>query len=454
MSLYNESYLEEACFEWLEEIGYEDVSGPDIAPDGQFPERASYRDVVLEGRLRDALVRINPGLSLSIIDEAVQRIIANTSPNIIVNNRDFHRLITDGVDVQTMSDDGVNPTVKVYVFDNENLHNNDFAAVSQFTIIQDSVNKRPDVILFVNGLPLVVIELKNTSNEDVSISSAYHQLQTYKDKISSLFRFNEMMIISDGVNARVGSLTANEERFMKWRTVDGHNKAEQNVMELEVMIKGMLTPERLLDIVKHFVLFQTDGEQVYKILAAYHQYFAVNKAVEKAKIASQSDGDKKIGVVWHTQGSGKSLSMVFYAAKLVKELNNPTIVVLTDRNDLDGQLYDTFSKSQEILRNSPKQAESSDHLRELLNVEAGGIVFSTLQKFSPDADGKMPALTERDNVIVMADEAHRSQYGFGAHLSRAKDSEGEVKYGFAKYVRDALPNASFVGFTGTPSSTA
>ncbi len=450
MSLYNESYLEEACFEWLEEIGYEGVSGPDIAPDGQFPERASYRDVVIEGRLRDALVRINPGVSLSVIDEAVQRIIANTSPNIVVNNRDFHRLITDGVDVQTMSDDGVNPTVKVYVFDNENVHNNDFAAISQFTIIQDNVNKRPDVILFVNGLPLVVIELKNTSNEDVSISSAYHQLQTYKDKISSLFRFNEMMIISDGVNARVGSLTANEERFMKWRTVDGQNKAEQNVMELEVMIKGMLTPERLLDIVKHFVLFQTDGEQVYKILAAYHQYFAVNKAVEKAKIASQSDGDKKIGVVWHTQGSGKSLSMVFYAAKLVKELNNPTIVVLTDRNDLDGQLYDTFSKSQEILRNSPKQAESSDHLRELLNVEAGGIVFSTLQKFSPDADGKMPALTERDNVIVMADEAHRSQYGFGAHLSRAKDSEGEVKYGFAKYVRDALPNASFVGFTGTP----
>ncbi|ARQ07756.1 Type I restriction enzyme endonuclease subunit [Macrococcoides canis] len=450
MSLYNESYLEEACFEWLEEIGYEVVSGPDIAPDGQFPERASYRDVVLEGRLSDALVRINPGVSLSVIDEAVQRIIANTSPNIVVNNRDFHRLITDGVDVQTMSDDGVNPTVKVYIFDNENVQKNDFAAVSQFTIIQDNVNKRPDVILFVNGLPLVVIELKNTSNEDVSISSAYHQLQTYKDKISSLFRFNEMMIISDGVNARVGSLTANEERFMKWRTVDGQNKAEQNVMELEVMIKGMLTPERLLDIVKHFVLFQTDGEQVYKILAAYHQYFAVNKAVEKAKIASQSDGDKKIGVVWHTQGSGKSLSMVFYAAKLVKELNNPTIVVLTDRNDLDGQLYDTFSKSQEILRNSPKQAESSDHLRELLNVEAGGIVFSTLQKFSPDADGKMPALTERDNVIVMADEAHRSQYGFGAHLSRAKDSEGEVKYGFAKYVRDALPNASFVGFTGTP----
>lgn len=450
MSLYNESYLEEACFEWLEEIGYDIVSGPDIALDGQFPERTSYRDVVLEARLRDALVRINPGLSMSVIDEAVQRIIANTSPNIVVNNRDFHRLITDGVDVQTMSDDGVNPTAKVYIFDNENVHNNDFAAVSQFTIIQDNVNKRPDVILFVNGLPLVVIELKNTSNEGVSISSAYHQLQTYKDKISSLFRFNEMMIISDGVNARVGSLTANEERFMKWRTVDGHNKAEQNVMELEVMIKGMLTPERLLDIVKHFVLFQTDGEQVYKILAAYHQYFAVNKAVEKAKIASQSDGDKKIGVVWHTQGSGKSLSMVFYAAKLVKELNNPTIVVLTDRNDLDGQLYDTFSKSQEILRNSPKQAESSDHLRELLNVEAGGIVFSTLQKFSPDADGKMPALTERDNVIVMADEAHRSQYGFGAHLSRAKDSEGEVKYGFAKYVRDALPNASFVGFTGTP----
>ncbi|GGB01864.1 type I restriction endonuclease subunit R [Macrococcus hajekii] len=454
MSLFNESYLEEACFEWLEEIGYEIISGPEIAPDGDYPKRSSYRDVVLEERLRNALFRINPDVSRSVIDEAVRKVIANTSPNIVVNNRNFHRLVTNGVDIQTISDDGVNPTVKVYLFDEENIYNNDFAAVSQFTIVQDNVNKRPDVILFVNGLPLVVIELKNASNEDVSISSAYHQLQTYKDKISSLFRFNEMMIISDGVNARVGSLTANEERFMKWRTVDGQTKAESNMMELEVMIRGMLTPERLLDIVKHFVLFQTDGEKVYKILAAYHQYFAVNKAVEKAKLASSAEGDKKIGVVWHTQGSGKSLSMVFYAGKLVQELNNPTIVVLTDRNDLDGQLYDTFSKSQEILRNSPRQAESSEHLRELLNVEAGGIIFSTLQKFSPDADGKMPSLTERSNVIVMADEAHRSQYGFGAHLSRAKDSEGEVKYGFAKYVRDALPNASFVGFTGTPVETS
>ncbi|AQL56247.1 type I restriction endonuclease subunit R [Abyssicoccus albus] len=454
MNLYNESYLEEACFEWLENIGYEIVIGPDIAPDGKFPERSSYCDVVLEERLRDALVRINPDLSVHIIDEAIQRIVANSSPNIVVNNRDFHHLINDGVDVQTMSDDGVNPTEKVYIFDTKNIHKNDFAAVSQFTIIQEDVNKRPDIILFVNGLPLVVIELKNASYEGISITSAYNQLQTYKDKISSLFRFNEMMIISDGVNARVGSLTANEERFMKWRTVDGQNKAEQNVMELEVMIKDMLTPVRLLDIVKHFVLFQTDGEKLFKILAAYHQYFAVIKAIEKAKIASLSDEDKKIGVVWHTQGSGKSLSMVFYAAKLVKELNNPTIVMLTDRNDLDGQLYDTFSKSQEILRNSPQQAESSEHLRELLNVEAGGIVFSTLQKFSPNADGKMPVLTERDNVIVMADEAHRSQYGFGAHFSRSIDSEGEVKYGFAKYVRDALPNASFVGFTGTPVEMA
>lgn len=450
MNPFNEAHLEAACFEWLEEVGYEVLNGPDIAHDGIYPERSSYRDVVLEDRLFDALRHINPSVDSKVIEEAGRKVIANTSPNVVLNNKDFHQYVTKGIDVETLSDDGVNPTVKVYLFDFENISNNDFVAVNQFTIIQDHITKRPDVILFVNGLPLVVMELKSASSEDVSITSAYNQLQTYKKSISSLFRFNEMLIISDGVNARVGSLTANEERFMKWRTMDGQTKAENNMVQLEVMIKGMLEPSRLLDIIKNFVLFQTDGESTYKILAAYHQYFAVNKAVEKAKLASSVQGDKKIGVVWHTQGSGKSLSMVFYAGKLVQELNNPTIVVLTDRNDLDNQLFDTFSKSSEILVNTPRQAEDSTHLRELLDVQAGGVIFSTLQKFTPDSDGRMPCLTERSNVIVMADEAHRSQYGFSAHMSQAKGSAGEIKYGFAKYVRDALPNASFVGFTGTP----
>ncbi|HEY4538038.1 MAG TPA: type I restriction endonuclease subunit R, partial [Erysipelothrix sp.] len=316
---------------------------------------------------------------------------------------------------------------------------------------EGQANKRPDVLVFVNGLPVVVMELKNATNEDVDISDAYHQIQTYKQALPTLFRYNAFLITSDGINARVGSLTANEERFMKWRTVDGTSLASPAEPQLEVMINGMLAPHRLLDIMQNFILFQSDGENTFKILAAYHQYHAVNKAVEKAQIATAENGDHKIGVVWHTQGSGKSLSMVFYAGKLIKAMNNPTLVVLTDRNDLDDQLYKTFSMSQDILRQSPSQAQSSDSLRELLNVEAGGIIFTTLQKFSPDEEtGEMPCLTDRTNVIVMADEAHRSQYGFGAALSQHKNSEGELKYGYAKYVRDALPNASFIGFTGTP----
>ncbi|MBP0723934.1 type I restriction endonuclease subunit R [Bacillus sp. RG28] len=451
MFKYNESELEVAALEWLEELGYDIVEGPTIAHDGESPERDSYQDVVLVDRLRDSLRKINPILETKVIEAAVQKIIANASPNLILNNKQFHKLATDGIEIQIQGEDGYNPTVSVYVFDFENPQNNDFMAVNQFTIIEGQANKRPDVIVFVNGLPVVVMELKNATNEDVDISDAYNQIQTYKQAIPTLFRYNAFLITSDGINARVGSLTANEERFMKWRTVDGKSLASPAEPQLEVMIHGMLEPSRLLDIIQNFILFQTDGENTFKILAAYHQYHAVNKAVEKAQVATAEDGDHKIGVVWHTQGSGKSLSMVFYAGKLIKAMNNPTLVVLTDRNDLDDQLYKTFSMSKEILRQSPSQAQSSDSLRELLNVESGGIIFTTLQKFAPDEEtGKMPCLTDRTNVIVMADEAHRSQYGFGAALSQQKDHEGEVKYGYAKYVRDALPNASFIGFTGTP----
>lgn len=451
MFKYNESELEIATLEWLEELGYDIIEGPDVAPDGENPERESFQDVVLVDRLRDALRRINPTLDMKVIEEAVQKIVANASPNLILNNKQFHKLATDGIEIQVQGTDGYNPTVSVYVFDFENYKNNDFMAVNQFTIIEGQSNKRPDVLVFVNGLPVVVMELKNATNEDVDISDAYNQIQTYKQAIPTLFRYNAFLITSDGVNARVGSLTANEERFMKWRTVDGKSLASPAEPQLEVMINGMLEPRRLLDIIQNFILFQSDGENTFKILAAYHQYHAVNKAVEKAQLATVEDGDHKIGVVWHTQGSGKSLSMVFYSGKLIKTMNNPTLVVLTDRNDLDDQLYKTFSMSKDILRQSPSQAQSSDSLRELLNVESGGIIFTTLQKFSPDEEtGEMPCLTNRTNVIVMADEAHRSQYGFGAALSQQKDHEGEVKYGYAKYVRDALPNASFIGFTGTP----
>lgn len=446
MFKYNESELEIAALEWLEEMDYEIVEGPDIAPDGDYAERESFHDVVLVERLRDSLQKINPTLERKVIEEAIQKVIANASPNIVLNNKQFHKLVTDGIEIQTQGTDGYNPTVSVYVFDFKNPKNNDFMAVNQFTVIEGQGNKRPDIIVFVNGLPLVVIELKNATNEDVDITDAYNQLQTYKQAIPTLFRYNAFLIASDGVNARVGSLTANEERFMKWRTVDGETLASPAEPQLEVMIKGVLEPSRLLDVVQNFILFQTDGVDTFKILAAYHQYHAVNKAVEKAKIATAQDGDHKIGVVWHTQGSGKSLSMVFYAGKLIKAMNNPTLVVLTDRNDLDDQLYKTFSMSKDILRQTPSQAESRDSLRKLLGVESGGIVFTTLQKFAPDEEtGEMPCLTNRTNVIVMADEAHRSQYGFSATVT--KDN---TKYGFAKYVRDALPSASFIGFTGTP----
>ncbi|WP_074555636.1 type I restriction endonuclease subunit R [Bacillus cereus] len=446
MFKYNESELEIAALEWLEEIDYEIVEGPDIAPDGDYAERESFHDVVLVDRLRDSLQKINPTVDRKVIEEAIQKIIANASPNFVLNNKQFHKFVTDGIEIQTQGTDGYNPTVSVYVFDFEYPKNNDFMAVNQFTVIEGQANKRPDIIVFVNGLPLVVIELKNATNEDVDITDAYNQLQTYKQAIPTLFRYNAFLIASDGINARVGSLTANEERFMKWRTVDGETLASPAEPQLEVMIKGVLEPSRLLDVVQNFILFQTDGVDTFKILAAYHQYHAVNKAVEKAKIATAQDGNHKIGVVWHTQGSGKSLSMVFYAGKLIKAMNNPTLVVLTDRNDLDDQLYKTFSMSKDILRQTPSQAESRDSLRELLSVESGGIVFTTLQKFAPDEEtGEMPCLTDRTNVIVMADEAHRSQYGFSATVT--KDN---TKYGFAKYVRDALPNASFIGFTGTP----
>lgn len=448
-----ESQLEQAAMEWFGELGYETAFGPDLAPDGPYPEREDYGEVLLTERLRSALHRLNPKLPEDALEDAVRQISVPQSPGLLQNNRAFHKLLTDGVTVPVRRKDGTTQYIQAMLFDFAHPQNNDFLAVNQFTIIENRVEKRPDVVIFVNGIPLVVFELKSASNEDVDISDAYNQLQTYKLTIPTLFVYNAFLVISDGINARAGTLTANEERFMAWRTIDGDDLAPRSLPQLEVLIRGMFEPERLLDILRHFILFQSDGKDTFKILAGYHQYHAVNKALASSERATLQTGDRRIGVVWHTQGSGKSLSMVFYAGKLVVDpaLENPTIVVITDRNDLDDQLFSTFAKSSEILRGQPQHAESRAQLRELLESrESGGIIFTTIQKFEPDEKGdSAPVLTQRKNVIVMADEAHRSQYGFEADVTKSNDEAG-VKYGYAKYLRDSLPNASYIGFTGTP----
>ena len=475
---FTEDLLEQAAIEILQELDYSYAFGPDIAYDGDTPERNNYKDVLLEQRVKDALFSINRHLPEEALEEAYRKIITFNSPVLVDNNKEFHKLLVEGIDV-SFSKDGTIKTEKAYIIDFKNINKNDFLVVNQFTIVEKE-ERRPDLIIFVNGIPLVVIELKSASDENVGIEEAYNQIQTYKNDIPSLFNYNAFCILSDGINAKAGTITSNEERFMNWRSIDGETVESLDVPQYEVMLRGMLSKERLLDIVENFLLFQTSRKADYdsngnkigdkavniKILAGYHQYFAVKKAVEKTKLACSENGDKKAGVIWHTQGSGKSFSMVFYAAQLVKQLNNPTIVVLTDRNDLDDQLFGTFAKSADILRQTPKQADvrklsdeqkqsnvkAKDNSKEvnglfdLLNDrESGGIIFTTIQKFKPE-DGEMPALTDRRNVIIMADEAHRSQYGFEAKT----DKEGNVKYGYAKYLRDALPNATFIGFTGTP----
>ena len=475
-----ESHLEEATLEWFEELGYEIVFAPDIAPEGEYPEREDYSDVILAERLKEALARINPKLPYDAIDDAFRQIIIPQSPSLLMNNKAFQKMITDGIDVQVKQLDASYRTEKAYVFDYGKPLNNEFMVANQFTIIEHGVEKRPDVIAFVNGIPLVVIELKSAIDENVDITDAYNQLQTYKMTIPSLFTYNSFLVTSDGINAKAGTLTSDEDRFISWRTIDGDGVAPLSIPQLEVLIKGMFERERFLDIIKHFVLFQSDGIDTVKILAGYHQYHAVNKAVDSTERATMETGDRRIGVVWHTQGSGKSLSMVFYAGKLVinEELENPTLVIITDRNDLDDQLFGTFLKSKEILRTTPVQATDRANLRELLNKRtSGGIIFTTIHKFVPETastnhvkDGAIdyesknellaadsavneydynPVLTDRKNVIVIADEAHRSQYGFGADIIK-NNTKADIKYGYAKHMRDSLPNASFIGFTGTP----
>jgi len=441
----DEAQLESVTVDYFHALGYATIHGPTIAPDGEAPERQDYAQVLLTRRLRDAMVRINPDVPIEAIEDALRQVTRTDSPSLIVNNRAFHKMLTDGVDV-SWRHDGQERHGKVWLVERDpaKLDDNEFLVVNQFTVIEDKRNRRPDVVVFINGLPLGVIELKNPAEEKATIRHAFNQLQTYKTDIPSLFVFNDALMISDGYAAKAGTLTSGWDRFQPWRTIDGDALAPTGAVQLEVLVKGIFERQRFLDYVLNFVTFEDDGKSITKKAAAYHQYWAVNKAVDCTVEASSPDGDQRIGIVWHTQGSGKSLSMAFYSGKIIKHeaMENPTLVVITDRNDLDDQLFGTFSTNSELLRQKPVQAESREHLKDVLRVASGGVVFTTLQKFEGGEH-----LSERHNIVVIADEAHRSHYGFDAKLDR---KTGEMKYGMAKYLRDALPNASFIGFTGTP----
>ncbi len=438
MPVLTESTIEEAALELFGSLGYTVLHGPTIAPGELFAERASYSDVVLVRRLKEALARINPKIPAEAIEEVLRKVLHPDSPSLVENNRRFHRFLTDGVTVEYQGEGRVVHD-QVRLFDFNDPSNNDWVAVNQFTVIEDRNNRRPDIVVFVNGLPLGVFELKNLADENATTKDAFNQLQTYKRDIPSLFPYNEVLVISDGLEARVGSLTAGWERFMPWRTVEGDDVAPKGSLELDVLIRGIFEKDRFLDLVRHFIVFEDDGRSLNKKMAGYHQFHAVNKAVACTLEAASPDGDRRVGVVWHTQGSGKSLTMAFYAGKIIQHsgMSNPTLVVLTDRNDLDDQLFGTFAACQDLLRQKPVQAESRENIRELLRVSSGGVIFTTIQKFLPEEKGdRYPLLSERHNIVVVADEAHRSQYGFIE--------------GFARHMRDALPRASFIGFTATP----
>jgi type I restriction enzyme R subunit len=443
----SESDVEEFVLEVMQKLGYEIIRGDneDYLPEGRLAIRNDYKEVVLVDRLRQALKKINYNTPDEVIEQAIKHLLRIESQKLLVDNENFHKMLVDGIDVPARGGEEERYE-KVWLFDFKHLENNDFLAANQFTIIENNNERRPDVILFINGIPLVTIELKNIADENATIWTAYDQFQTYKEQIPSLFKYNEILIISDGLQARAGTITSERERFMRWKTIDGE-KPKEALIEVEVLLRGMFDKSRMLDIVRNFIVFEKDRETKKK-LAAYHQYWAANKAIESTLRARKTN--KKVGVVWHTQGAGKSLTMIFYSGKLIRELDNPTIVVLNDRNDLDGQLFGTFGRCQDILRQEPVQANSRRELQELLKVSSGGIVFTTIQKFFPEEDReKYPILSERDNIIVIADEAHRSQYGFSAKILNKAD-KALITYGFAKYLRDALPNASFIGFTGTP----
>jgi type I restriction enzyme R subunit len=491
MTRITENIIEAFAIELLDKLGYEYIYAPDIAHDSENPQRDSYTQVLLLNRLQNAVKRINHGIPADAQAEAIKEIQRISSPELLTNNETFHRLLTEGIPVSKRVD-GDDRGDRVWLIDFKNPHNNDFVVANQFTIIENGNNKRPDVILFVNGIPLVVIELKNAADENTTINSAFKQVETYKAIIPSLFTYNGFVVISDGLEAKAGSISSGFSRFMSWKSADGKAEASHLVSQIETLIQGMLNKETLIDLIRHFIVFEKSKKEdsetgittisTVKKLAAYHQYYAVNRAVESTLratgftlehetpvsmvmespesygvpgVKNQPIGDRKGGVVWHTQGSGKSLSMVFYTGKIVLALDNPTILVITDRNDLDDQLFDTFAASKQLLRQEPVQAEDRNQLKDLLKVASGGVVFATVQKFQPEEGNVYELLSDRKNIVVIADEAHRTQYGFKAKTIDAKDGQGNVVgkkivYGFAKYMRDALPNATYLGFTGTP----
>ena len=460
---FTESIVEQAALAWLESLGYAILSGPEIAPGELQAEREDYRQVVLERRLRQALQQLNPQVPADALEGAFRKLTRLDQPSLVADNHTLHRYLVEGVLVEYQRTDGSIMGDLVRVLDYDNPENNDFLAVNQFTVVEDRYERRPDIVLFVNGLPLAVIELKNAADENATIWSAFNQLQTYKQQIPSLFAYNEALVVSDGTQARIGTLTAGREWFLPWRTIEGGELAAETLSQLEVLLKGVFDRRRFLDLIHYFIVFEdTGGGVLVKKMAGYHQYHAVNVALAETIracatssspwlgyeeegtyfVKGQRDakpGDRRIGVIWHTQGSGKSLTMAFYAGRVILEpaMKNPTLVVITDRNDLDDQLFGTFSRCHELLRQEPVQAESRAHLRDLLRTASGGVVFTTVQKFFPtEGEDHYPLLSDRRNIVVIADEAHRSQYDFID--------------GFARHMREALPNASFIGFTGTP----
>lgn len=463
MKTFTESDVEQAALSWLQNLGYTILYDLDIAPGELLSERENYRQVVLETRLRQALQRINPQIPPDAIEEAFRKLTRPDSPSLIANNHTIHKYLVEGVNVEYRRADGSIRGDIVQVLDYDTIENNEFLAINQFTVVENQHERRPDIVLFVNGLPLAVIELKNAVNEETTIWSAFNQLQTYKNQISSLFVYNEALVISDGIQARIGTLTANKEWFMPWRTIEGEHLADITIPQLQVVLEGVFDKRRFLDMIRYFIVFEeSPGGNFAKKMAGYHQFHAVNVALNETLRAcvqplgvaeppeeggtyfaqAQRDakrGDKRVGVIWHTQGSGKSLTMAFYTGRVIMHpaMENPTIVIITDRNDLDDQLFGTFARCHELLRQKPIQAQSRSNLRELLRTASGGVIFTTVQKFFPtDDEDQHPLLSDRRNIVVIADEAHRSQYDFID--------------GFARHMREALPNASFIGFTGTP----
>ncbi len=486
MNKITENEIELFAIELLEKQGFEYIYAPNIAADSDTPMRESFEDVILKEKLQNSLTAINPTLDISLIEDAIKQIERLHSTELLANNEVFHIMLVKGITIEIQKDGATRGEI-VKLIDFDDVSNNDFVVANQFTVIENGINKRPDLILFINGLPLVIVELKNPVDENATIKSAFNQIQTYKNTIPSLFTYNTFCIISDGLEAKAGTISAGYTRFMAWKSSDGKSEASKLISQVETMINGMLNPITLLDLIRNFIVYEKSVSEdsktgvttisTVKKIAAYHQYYAVNKAVQSTlravgdgyvdivkeppsnyglkDVRNQPIGDGKAGVVWHTQGSGKSLSMVFYTGKIVLSLNNPTILVITDRNDLDDQLFDTFASSKSLLRQEPIQADDREHLKKLLKVASGGVIFATIQKFQPTEGNIYDELSDRRNIIVLADEAHRTQYGFKPKTVDEKDKDGNVigkkiVYGFAKYLRDALPNATYIGFTGTP----